>query len=306
MPKKTRLRLYTVLLLVSAVIAAPKVYGTLWDTHFSEQTASEDSDSFGDIAPLTTPVTTPQLQSTTTTTTTNANPESSTEANGSATSATSTTVKVPQTTTTTTTTTTPPPAIVYQHVGNFVPGDAGYFADALFIGDSRMVGIRDYGTIKNADYYCNVGLGINNMSKGVDGVSLDAKLSAKTYGKIYIMLGVNDVGYAYEPTITKYAQILALIRQKQPNAVIYILSNLHVTKQRSAHDRYVNNPMIDRLNTAQSAYANAADIVYLDSNALFDDAEGNLNADYTGDGTHIYAKHYKDWCDWLTAHIAAP
>ena len=40
----------------------------------------------------------------------------------------------------------------------FVESDASYFDDALFIGDSRMVGIRDYGTLNNASYLCSVGL----------------------------------------------------------------------------------------------------------------------------------------------------
>jgi hypothetical protein len=32
---------------------------------------------------------------------------------------------------------------------------------------------------------------------------------------------------------------------------------------------------------------------------LFDDENGNLRADASGDSTHVYAKYDLDWCDWL-------
>ena len=34
-------------------------------------------------------------------------------------------------------------------------------------------------------------------------------------------------------------------------------------------------------------------------NELFDDENGNLRADASGDSTHVYAKYDLDWCDWL-------
>ena len=40
----------------------------------------------------------------------------------------------------------------------FVESGREYFDDALFIGDSRTEGIRDYGTLKNAQYFCHRGL----------------------------------------------------------------------------------------------------------------------------------------------------
>ena len=39
--------------------------------------------------------------------------------------------------------------------------------------------------------------------------------------------------------------------------------------------------------------------MYIDANPLFDDANGDLNAEYTGDNVHLYANHYVDWKNWL-------
>ena len=38
----------------------------------------------------------------------------------------------------------------------FTTVDASYFDDALFIGDSRTVGIAEYGSLKNATYFADV------------------------------------------------------------------------------------------------------------------------------------------------------
>ena len=42
----------------------------------------------------------------------------------------------------------------------FTTVDASYFDDALFIGDSRTVGIAEYGSLKNATYFADVGLNV--------------------------------------------------------------------------------------------------------------------------------------------------
>ncbi len=48
-----------------------------------------------------------------------------------------------------------------------------------------------------------------------------------------------------------------------------------------------------------SELADNKKIFYIDINELFGDGKGNLRNELTGDGTHVYAKYYRDWCDWL-------
>jgi len=50
-----------------------------------------------------------------------------------------------------------------------------------------------------------------------------------------------------------------------------------------------------------AALADGKTIFYIDINELFDDENGNLRADASGDSTHVYAKYDLDWCDWLCA-----
>ena len=111
-----------------------------------------------------------------------------------------------------------------------------YFTDALFIGDSRTVGIAEYGTIKNATYFANTGMSVYNIwSQKIDissvgKVSLDELLDKQNFGKVYIMLGINEIGYNMSQTAKKYQELVKYVNTKQPKAIIYLQANLHVTK----------------------------------------------------------------------------
>lgn len=186
-----------------------------------------------------------------------------------------------------------------------------YFNDALFIGDSRTEGLRLYGTLKNATYFSTVGMSTFSSTKkaisvkGVGTVTLKELLNKKKFGKVYIMLGINEVGGNANSIASKYGEILNLVRKTQPNAIIYIEGNLHVAKSRNDRDKSINNNRINNLNAKMASYANNKDIIYIDINYLFDDSEGNLKSNMTSDATHVYGKYYKDWCNWLMAHAAS-
>lgn len=190
----------------------------------------------------------------------------------------------------------------------FTKVDSSYFADALFIGDSRTVGLRDYGTIKNAAFFCDVGMSSYNISgkrlsvKGIGTVTLDQLLTQNQFGKVYVMLGINEAGYGLNQTANKYAEIIKKIKQTQPNAIIYIQANLHVSKHRNDTDRYVNNDRLNNLNSLMARLANNTNVFYIDINEYFDDSNGNLKAEYTSDGTHPYAKYYAEWTNWIMNH----
>ena len=184
-------------------------------------------------------------------------------------------------------------------------------ADALFIGDSRTVGLMEYAGIDGANYFCTVGMSVYNIHKkpvsvpNVGKVTLTELLNGKKYGKIYIMLGVNEVGYEFSSTVEKYRELIEFIKDKQSNAVIFIQANLHVSKSRSDSDKVVNNIAINGLNTELSKLADGKRIFYLDANILFDDEAGGLSADKSEDSTHLYAKYYKEWGEWIVRQTAS-
>ena len=182
--------------------------------------------------------------------------------------------------------------------------------DTLFVGDSRTVGIREYSGLKGADFFCSVGMNVFDVTAeslsvdGVGNVTLSQLLSKKQYSKVYIMLGINEVGYPHSSVVDKYSKVLDLIKEKQPNASIIIEANLHVSKSRSDSDKVVNNASINDLNTKLSALADGSKVFYIDANTIFDDASGSLSSDMTSDGTHLYAKYYPTWVEWISTETA--
>ena len=195
---------------------------------------------------------------------------------------------------------------------SMVPGmgqaPADYFNDALFIGDSRTVGQACFGPIEGATYFATVGLGSYKIDgavsevPGTEGFDFDTVLGMKQYGKVYIMLGINELGNDVTYTINNFRNLITRIQTAQPNAIIYLEANLHVALSRHSTDAVVNNTVINNLNAQIAALADNQTIYYIDVNPIFDDAYGCLTAEYTSDGTHPYAKHYAEWAEFIRQH----
>lgn len=182
------------------------------------------------------------------------------------------------------------------------------------MGDSRTLGISDYAGLEEADFYCDSGMMIFKLleeevtyQKTGDKVDLTQVLQEKQYGKIYIMLGMNELGYGNtEMYLEEYCKVLNQIREWQPQAIIYVMANLHVSREKNNMETEFNNININDKNAASAQLANGTDIFYLDANPLFTDNEGYLNAELTFDGVHLYAQHYDKWREFLLEHAVEP
>lgn len=190
------------------------------------------------------------------------------------------------------------PADSMTDTASFTTSDVSYFDDALFIGDSRTVGIKEYGIFKKSDFFCSVGMSASQINdEKIDGLYFDEKIDSKQYGKVYIMLGINEVGNDIEYTLTAYRAIVEKIKVHQPEALIYLQGNLHVAA--SAETEYINNTAINNLNSRIASLADNKRVFYVDINEVYDDDYGYFMESYTSDGIHPLAMYYTQWCDWL-------
>lgn len=180
-----------------------------------------------------------------------------------------------------------------------------YFDDALFIGDSRTVGIMEYGNIPQATFFADTGLSVFGLEKkkisvpGKGKVSFDEVLGEKQYGKIYLMLGINELGYQFDTIRGKYEETIEKIRMNQKDAIVFLCANLHVTEEQSKKDAIYNNENVDRVNDMISHLADNETTFYIDVNELFDDGNGCLSKEYSSDSFHVLGKYYITWVDWL-------
>ena len=184
----------------------------------------------------------------------------------------------------------------------FTTVDESYFDDALFIGDSHTDGFKDYAGLDNADYLCHNGLTVWSAVEKAEfpgRQTLSQALSGKRYGKIYLMLGINELGTGTAETwAAQYKVLLDEVRELQPDAIIFLQAIFHTTQEKSDTTFYKNST-IDERNEALQKLADNKDVFYIDCNPVFDDDTGALTAEYSGDGVHVKAPYYTMWRDYL-------
>ena len=196
----------------------------------------------------------------------------------------------------------------------FKAEDYSYFDDAIFIGDSRTVGLQYYSELpEHADFVCQTGLSINKAlstdcakdrktGRTVNGEKL---LKKYTYKKVYLSIGINDIGTGNTEYIAKiYKNLLDKIRSYQPDAIIYIQSIMPVTKAKSKSDNIINNENINAKNAAIAKFADGEQVFYININEFFTDQSytahsGALLAEQSTDGVHIQAVYYRQWAELL-------
>ncbi|MDD5886550.1 MAG: GDSL-type esterase/lipase family protein [Oscillospiraceae bacterium] len=180
-----------------------------------------------------------------------------------------------------------------------------FFQDTLFIGDSRTVGLKEYGEISKATFFCDIGLSAAKAQSDSLNVSpygkctLSALLHTRKYRRIYVMLGINELGNPRGTILKSYGQLLNELKAQEPGAEIITVGNLCVTAEKAQGDSVMNNKNIADLNSQIAALARQNGFRYLDPNSSFADASGALNADYSGDGAHLYGKYYRLWRNWF-------
>ncbi|MDO4262262.1 MAG: GDSL-type esterase/lipase family protein [Eubacteriales bacterium] len=190
--------------------------------------------------------------------------------------------------------------------GQEIPSD---FTGVLFIGDSRTVGLSEYGNLGNAQVFADSGMSVYNVLKkklpGPDGTArtLEELLTEQSYRAVLLMLGINELGYDHTASLQKYGELAGRIRELQPDAILVLEANLHVTAAQSAKDPIFNNDNINLINDGIRQIAGEQGCLYLDVNALFDDGEGNLDQSYSVDGAHVLGKYYDDWSAWILEQL---
>lgn len=189
--------------------------------------------------------------------------------------------------------------------------EKSYFDDALFIGDSRTVGLQDYAGLDNATFYASTGLTIYKLFDAeiapVEGShkkqTVEQALSERQFGKIYLMIGINEMGTGtVESFMKKYDEAVKHLQELQPDAVIYLQAIMKVSAERSAKGDYIYNEGIEQRNAEIAKLADNQQIFFLDVNPYVCDDGGGLVSDYTFDGVHLKAAYIEIWKQFLMDH----
>ncbi|QFJ53544.1 GDSL-type esterase/lipase family protein [Pseudobutyrivibrio xylanivorans] len=191
----------------------------------------------------------------------------------------------------------------------FTMVDDDYFNDAVFIGDSRVLGLSMYceALDSRSTFFAKKSLSIYDIRdkewvETEDGrkITVFEALQGVTFSKVYMMVGINELGRGTNESYAEaYKQVIDRILEINPDALIYINSIMHVTKEKSDGDPIFNNGSINVRNMAVVPYADGKHIFFLNVNDAVDDEEGNLRADLSGDGVHLKGSCYEPWHQYL-------
>lgn len=189
-----------------------------------------------------------------------------------------------------------------------LPEDEVYavYNNTLIIGDSRAEGFKLYSGVKNASYFCMKAMTIDQIVEGkqvtIDGqsVSVYDMLGAKTYDKVIVGVGLNELGWNHiETFLDDYGKLIDNIKEKQPNATIYLQAVLPVSKSKSDSDKVHNNAQIYWYNENIIKLASDKGVQFVNPAAALVDADGYLVAEATTDGVHLNSDYCKVWAKYL-------
>ena len=188
------------------------------------------------------------------------------------------------------------------------PVDNTYFQDAAFIGDSRTDGFLLYSGIGCGENLTSNGLSIFSLTEkkvfriGGEKYTLREALERKQYGKVYLSLGVNELGYYDDEGFYQgYLAAIDLIRETQPNAVIYIQGLIPVNEDLTTAD-FLENDHLRVYNSLMHKAAQEKQVVFLDLYTEFADENGSLPLDASKDGVHLHKPYCQRWLDYLQRH----
>ncbi|MCR4806315.1 MAG: hypothetical protein K5857_01440 [Lachnospiraceae bacterium] len=185
--------------------------------------------------------------------------------------------------------------------------DDSYFNDALFIGDSRLQGFGMYSGLPGT-FYAATGFQLYKYDT-MKVVTTDAgkvpildALAYDTYTKIYIKVGLNEMGGNDNVFESKYVELIDKLRASEPRAIIYVHGLLPVTAAKSSSDSVHNNTNVEKRNDQLKKIAAEHGAYYLDVGSALAGPDGALPGEMAADGIHLKAQYMDLWKQYLLSH----
>lgn len=183
------------------------------------------------------------------------------------------------------------------------------FSGVALFGNSQIDGFHIYNSLPGADCLYRVGLNVKTaFEKSMLGEHKPVidKLLEKQYTHIFLTFGENELGWQYPEIFAEdYRKLIAAVRERQPDAKLYIQSILPVSAEVSQkNEDNTNNERIQQYNELLRKLAEEEKVSYLDVAAVLQDTEGNLPKDAATDGIHPGQSYNKKWAALIAQQVA--
>ena len=192
------------------------------------------------------------------------------------------------------------------------PVEDAYFADTVFLGDSRTEGFHLYSGLKEGEYLYAVGATVESVftkatqETGGGKVPMLDALAELECGKVYIMLGVNELGWPRSEVFREQdGKVSDRVREEHPEAEVVIQSILPVSAVQESKGSYVNNGRIQTYNAILEELALEKECPYLNVSEAVTGEDGCLRPELTTDGIHLNTAGCKEWLNYLKTHAVS-
>ncbi|MGI6538281.1 MAG: GDSL-type esterase/lipase family protein [Caldicoprobacterales bacterium] len=197
-----------------------------------------------------------------------------------------------------------------------------YFDDAVFVGDSNTFTLKKYVDKKRqedsnylgkAKILTAVGYSLQFSLAPLDqedavhpeygGRKWHVENFVACYGfkKVFICLGTNDIAKGVDKAVENYAELISRIREKSPDAEIYIQSIPPMSRR--GQKKKLNNANIDKFNKKMLEWSAENQCYFLDVASIFKNNSGHLASRYSMDNyVHLSKRAVEPWIDYLRSH----
>ncbi|NCC66697.1 MAG: hypothetical protein EOM14_00695 [Clostridia bacterium] len=184
-----------------------------------------------------------------------------------------------------------------------------FFSDSAFMGNSLMDGFRMFSGLTTCDYYAATSMTVVGattnycivLDNGAQGTLVDG-LCQKPYGKIYILLGINEIGCEPSNFGQIYGEMLDTIIAAQPDCDIYVMGLTPVSYAKSTSSDIFTMERVNLYNEQLYNISKDKQCYYLDLVSALAGEDGYLPAEETPDGVHFSTALYQKWLTYVKTH----
>ncbi len=183
--------------------------------------------------------------------------------------------------------------------------DDSYFEDAVLIGNSTIEGIYYYSLLPEATVYSELGLNVTNIftAEVQDEKTAFELLAEGDFTKVYICLGLNELGWEYSNVFKdRYETVIEEVLKIKPDAEIYIQSILPIGQTKIDNDPIFTAEKIEEYNTLISELCKEMDVNLLHYPDEILTEDGLLLPEASNDGVHMESPYLSIYVDYLKTH----
>ena len=199
--------------------------------------------------------------------------------------------------------------------------DGSFFDDTVFVGDSISLKLKYYETsydeLGKAQFVTAGSMSADNLLRPLSDTNsvhpeyngqkmlLEDVIPLTGAKKMYIMLGMNDIGLGIDDGIAHYKKVINNVLAKSPDVKIFVQS-VTPRAQKSTKPKSITNEKISQYNHLLSQMCKENNWYFVDVASVMYDDSGYLKEEYCSDlsgmGMHFTNSGCKAWADYLLTH----